>query len=90
MWDWGQQQDALQQERLAVKQLQVLGIFDPTLPTKLDVPATQEKSGCELGNSDRVWVPDMTWSRRMIQYDRETITNHMFCITNNRTNNTDS
>lgn len=49
MWDWGQQQDALQQERLAVKQLQVLGIFDPTLPTKLDVPATQEKSGCELG-----------------------------------------
>lgn len=49
MWDWGQQQDALQQERLAVKQLQVLGIFDPTLPTKLDVHATQETSGCELG-----------------------------------------
>mgnify|MGYP001855983880 FL=1 len=49
MWDWGQQQDALQQERLAVKQLQLLGIFDPALPTKLDVHATQETSGCELG-----------------------------------------
>ena len=32
LYDWGKiQQDAFQQEKLAVKQAQALGIFDPTL-----------------------------------------------------------
>ncbi|XP_052553514.1 uncharacterized protein LOC128087697 [Tympanuchus pallidicinctus] len=43
LWDWGKtKQDAFQQAKLAVKQAQALGIFDPTLPAELDVHVTQD------------------------------------------------
>ena len=35
------EQDTFQQAKQAVKQAQALGIFDPTLPAKLDVCVTQ-------------------------------------------------
>ena len=43
LWDWGRmEQEAFQQAKLAVKQAQALGIFDPTLPPGLDVHVTQD------------------------------------------------
>ena len=42
LWDRGRmEQDTFQQAKQAVKQAQALGIFDPTLPAKLDVCVTQ-------------------------------------------------
>ena len=35
-------QDIFQQAKLAVKQAQALGIFDPTLPAELDIHVTQD------------------------------------------------
>lgn len=43
------EQDAFQQVKLAVKQAQALRIFDPTLPTELDIHATQERFVWVLG-----------------------------------------
>ena len=40
--------DAFQQVKLAVKQAQVLGILNPTLPAKLDVHVTQDGFGWGL------------------------------------------
>lgn len=42
------EQDAFQQAKLAVKQAQVLGISDLTLPAELDVHVTQDGFGCGL------------------------------------------
>ena len=48
LWDWGRtEQDAFQQAKPAVKQAQALGIFDPTLPARLDVHVTED--GCSWG-----------------------------------------
>jgi len=42
------EQDAFQQVKVAVKQAQALDIFDPNLPAKLDVYATQDGFGWGL------------------------------------------
>ena len=49
LWDWGKtEQDAFQQVKLAVKQAQALGIFDPTPPAELDVHVIQDSFGWGL------------------------------------------
>ena len=48
-WDWGRMEHkAFPQAKVAVKQAQALGIFDPTLPVKLDVHVTQDGFGWGL------------------------------------------
>ena len=42
------EQDTFQQAKLAVKQAQALGIFDPTLLAELDVHVTQDGFGWGL------------------------------------------
>ena len=42
------EQDAFQQVKVAVKQAQALGAFDPTLPAELDVHITQDGFGWGL------------------------------------------
>uniref|UniRef100_A0A669QJJ3 ribonuclease H n=1 Tax=Phasianus colchicus TaxID=9054 RepID=A0A669QJJ3_PHACC len=65
LWDWGKtEQDAFQQAKLAVKQAQALGIFDPTLPAELDVHVTQDGFGCDLWQcQSSVWTPIGFWSQ---------------------------
>ena len=65
LWDWGRmEQDAFQQAKLAVKQAQALGIFDPTLPAKLDVHVTQDGFGWGLWQrQSSVRTPIGFWSQ---------------------------
>ena len=66
LWDWGEtEQDAFQQAKVAVKQAQALGLFDPTLPAELDVHITQDGFGCGLWQQrpSSVWTPIGFWSR---------------------------
>ena len=65
VWDWGRtEQEAFQQAKIAVKQAQVLGIFDPTLPAKLDVHVTQEGFGWGLWQrQSSVRIPIGFWSQ---------------------------
>ena len=65
LWDWGRtEQDTFQQAKLAVKQAQALGIFDPTLPAELDVRVTQDSFGWGLRQSQSpVQTPTGIWSQ---------------------------
>ena len=58
------EQDAFQQTKLAVKEAQALGIFDPTLPAKLDVHVTQDGFGWDLWqHQSSVRTPIGFWSQ---------------------------
>lgn len=65
LWDWGRtEQDAFQQAKLAVKQAQALGIFDPTLLAELDVHVTQDGFGRGLWQCHNpVRTPIGFWSQ---------------------------
>ena len=64
-WDWGRmEQDPFQQAKRAVKQAQVLGTLDPTLPAKLDVHVTQDGFGWGLWQrQSSVRTPIGFWSQ---------------------------
>ena len=56
--------EAFQQAKLAVKQAQALGIFDPTLPAELDVHVTQDGFGWGLRQrQSSVRTPIGFWSQ---------------------------
>ena len=59
LWNWGRtEHEAFQQAKLAVKQAQALGIFDPTLPDEADIHATQDGFGWGLWqHQSSVWTP---------------------------------
>ena len=65
LWDWGKiQQDTFQQAKLAVKQVQALGIFDPTLLVQLEVHVTQDGFGWGLWqHQSSIWSPIRFWSQ---------------------------
>lgn len=52
-------QDAFQQAKLTVKQLQALSIFNTTLPAELDVHITQEGLGGDCGSIRVLSVPHL-------------------------------
>ena len=64
-WDWRRRQhEAFQQAKLAVKQAQAWGIFDPTLPAELDAHVTQDGFGWGLWQCQScVWTPIGFWSQ---------------------------
>ena len=58
----GGEQDVFQQVKLAVKQAWALGIFDPTLPAKLDVHITQGGFAWGLWqHQSSLWAPIGFW-----------------------------
>uniref|UniRef100_A0A803XTF5 ribonuclease H n=1 Tax=Meleagris gallopavo TaxID=9103 RepID=A0A803XTF5_MELGA len=65
LWDWGKtEQDAFPQAKLAVKQAQALGIFDPTLPAEFDVHITEDGFGWGLWEcQSSVCTPMGIWSQ---------------------------
>ena len=58
------EQDPFQQAKRAVKQAQVLGTLDPTLPAKLDVHITQGGFAWGLWqHQSSLWAPIGFWSQ---------------------------
>ena len=63
-WDRGRtEQEAFQQAKLAVKLVQALGIFDPTLSAELDGHVAQDGFSWSLCQSQKsTWTPLGFWS----------------------------